>query len=182
MKKRVLSLLLCTSLAISLAACGGGQQASTEQPANQEQAKEVVKDDKIIELDDLKLKVLETEVFEPGELKGTYMSNEKPAIIFTYELTVKREEPINAQVGWLAAANVTQETGSTIENLQWGITYDTEKYKPLFDMLQNDIKQGATVRAAAIYDIKYPGEPVKVTFTKGIGGKKLGEFIVDTSK
>lgn len=177
--RKLLALLLTLSLAtMLLSGCGGetkkgeSNQTKTEQKHSED---DVYFEDNTLNIRDLKIKILETKILPPHTLKDEYSSNEKPVALIVYEFTNKRDEPTSPMIGEMVCFSVKQETEKTLEDLNPAMTIADPNYKGLFETAQVEVKKGATVKAAAIYELKYPDKPVKVIVSQGIGNK-IGEF------
>lgn len=153
------------------------ETATAETPKKESKESNELKDN-TAKLDDVDVKVLETE-FMP---KGTYEGQTADQLIVTYEVTNKSDKEIDAMIGYLAAFEATQEDANSERKLDVGMTPTNEKYKFVSENQMNSIKKGGTVKSATAYDLKDTTTPVILHATKGVGGEKLGEIKVVIKK
>ena len=169
-----------------LGACGTNEEkdnvkntetATTEAPKKESKEKNNLKDN-TAQLDDVDVKILETE-FLPN---GSYEHQTADQIVVTYEVTNKSDKEISPMTGYLAVFEATQEDENSERKLNVGMTPMNEKYKYVVDNQMNNIKKDGTVKSATAYDLKDTTTPVILHATKGIGGEKLGEIEVVIKK
>ena len=99
---------------------------------NKEENVEVPKEDKkdisftddTLTIEDAVIKITGTEVAPPN----TELGEEKSTLIFTYDYTNTSDEPQQPGVVWIACFNATQETDSTIEDLDVAMAPQDPKY------------------------------------------------------
>lgn len=129
-------------------------------------------------LDDINVKVLETE-FIP---KGTYEGQDKDQLGIIYEVKNKSDKEIDAISGWLAVFEATQDTKHTVHKLNVGGLPNLEKYTPFLDTQLDTIKKDGTLKNGIAYDLEDTTTPVILKATKGVNGEKLGEIKVNIEK
>lgn len=134
--------------------------------------------DKTAVLDDINVKVLETE-FIP---KGTYEGQDKDQLGIIYEVKNKSDKEIDAISGWLATFEATQDTKDTVHKLNVGGLPNLEKYTPFLDTQLDTIKKDGTLKNGVAYDLEDTTTPVILKATKGVNGEKLGEIKVNIEK
>ena len=166
-----------------LGACGGEttdkkeenktETASAETPKKEAKENNELKDN-TAQLNDIDVKVLETE-FIP---KGTYDGQDKDQLGIIYEVKNKSDKEIDPISGWMAAFEATQDTENTVHKLDVGMLPQTEKYKPFLDTQLDIIKKDGTLKNGIAYDLDTTDTPVILKATKGVGGEKLGEIKV----
>lgn len=192
MKKKIVAIMLASMLAVSATACGGsGGDASTdssstetedtgnenetvEVPETEETAEASFKDD-ILTINDAVIKITGVEVAPANEEYG----ETSPTLIFTYDYTNTSDEPQQPGIVWIACFNATQETESTIEDLDVAMAPQDEKYAEMNEMSYTDVKPGATVQSVISYNINDPSQPVTLTATQGMLGDELGTKVIN---
>ncbi|ULG70895.1 DUF5067 domain-containing protein [Macrococcus brunensis] len=152
------------------------ETATTEAP-KKDSSKDELKD-KTAVLDDIDVKILETELMP----KGTYEHQTADQLVVTYEVTNKSDKEINPMTGYLAAFEATQEDANSERKLQVGMNPMNDKYSYVTDVQMNNIKKGGTVKSAVAYDLKDMKTSVVLHASKGIGGEKLGTITVELKK
>lgn len=187
--KTLTGILIASSLL--LAACGQTEEkkeekatteastetATTEAPTTEAPANAELKD-KTAVLDDIDVKILETELMP----KGSYDNQTADQLVVTYEVTNKSDKEISPMTGYLAAFEATQEDANSERKLDVGMTPMNDKYSYVTDVQMNNIKNGGTVKSAVAYDLKDMKTPVVLHASKGIGGEKLGTITVELKK
>ena len=192
MKKKIIAIMLASMLAVSATACeGSGSDASTdsassetedtgnesetvEVPETEETAEASFKDD-ILTINDAVIKITGVEVAPANEEYG----ETSPTLIFTYDYTNTSDEPQQPGIVWIACFNATQETESTIEDLDVAMAPQDEKYAEMNEMSYTDVKPGATVQSVISYNINDPSQPVTLTATQGMLGDELGTKVIN---
>lgn len=187
MKKRILAILLAGMMAISATACGGsGGDASTdtENTGNEDETVEVPDSDETVEasfkddtltINDAVIKITGVEVAPANEEYG----ETSPTLIFTYDYTNTSDEPQQPGIVWIACFSATQETETTIEDLDVAMDPQDEKYAEMNEMSYTDVKPGATVQSVISYSINDPSQPVTLTATQGMLGEELGTKVIN---
>lgn len=180
------STLLISSLL--LAACNSEEtqkENKTEIAAKKVEKDQTKKEDvktglkeKTAVLDDINVKVLETE-FIP---KGTYEGQDKDQLGIIYEVKNKSDKEIDAISGWLAVFEATQDIKDTVHKLNVGGLPNLEKYTPFLDTQLDTIKKDGTLKNGIAYDLEDTTTPVILKATKGVNGEKLGEIKVNIEK
>ena len=184
MRKKLVSLLIASVMAISLIACGGETKEEPKKEENKtedvkvpEESKEEKGDvyfkDDILKIDMATIKITGFEVAPPN----TEMGEEKSTLIITYDFTNDSEEVQQPGTVWISCFNATQETDATIDNLDVAMAPQDEKYVEMNDVSYTDVKPGATVQSVISYDINDLSKPVVLKATQGIIGEELGEKI-----
>lgn len=178
--KKLLATLLLLTMSISLMACGAEVQKTTTD-ATKTEAQEPVKSAlPEFEIDDLKLKVLETKYYPanstPDDVTGEKIK--EPIVAVIYEMTGKREEPLDAGFAFLACASANQETKDAVETLEQTFFAPVELTE-LKANADTKVKKGETIKAVALYTVKYTDSPVKVNFTNGFTNQKVAEMEIN---
>lgn len=150
---------------------------SLENPKKETKENNDLKDN-TAQLNDIDVKVLETE-FIP---KGTYDGQDKDQLGIIYEVKNKSDKEIDPISGWMAAFEATQDTENTVHKLDVGMLPQTEKYKPFLDTQLDTIKKDGTLKNGIAYDLDDTATPIILNATKGVGGEKLGEIKVVIKK
>lgn len=126
------------------------------------------KDNKLV-MSDIDIKITDTKVIQVGETGNEY--GEKPVIAFWYTTKNKTNKEIDPSTAWIAAFNAIQDNNkNSVNELEMGMLPDDR----FLDSQSEDIKKNGTVENAVSYELDDTTTPVKLTATKGIGGKKLG--------
>lgn len=191
MKKKAITIMLAGILAISVTACNGSEgdtsKNSTNNEINEEQNEsetirvpesediEISFKDDTLTINDAIIKITGIEVAPPNEEWG----ETSPTIIFTYDYTNTSDEPQQPGIVWIACFNATQETESTIEDLDVAIAPQDEKYAEMNEMSFTNVKPGATVQSVISYNINDPSQPVTLTATQGMLGDELGTKVIN---
>lgn len=192
MKKKIVALLLASSMALSLSACGGSgsDSSSSKSESKTEQTKEdnktetvdVPKDsqtsdvyfkDDTLKIDMATIKITGSEVAPPN----TDYGEEKSTLIITYDFTNDSDDLLSPGNAWIACFTATQETDTTVDELDVAASPADEKYTQMNDVSYTDVKPGATVQAVISYEINDTTKPVTLKATQGVGGKELGEKV-----
>lgn len=190
MKKKIVALLLASSMALSLSACGGGSSADNSSKSdNTTEAKEdnktesvsvpdtdtsdVYFKDDVLKIDMATIKITGFEVAPPNADYG----EEKSTLIITYDFTNDSDDLMQPGTTWIACFAATQETDATVDNLDVAVMPGDEKYAQMNDVSYTDVKPGATVQAVISYEINDTAKPITLKATQGVGGKDLGEKV-----
>lgn len=192
MKKKIVAIMLASMLAVSATACGGsGGDASTDSPSTEtedtgnksetvevpetEEITEASFKDDVLTINDAVIKITGVEVAPANEEYG----ETSPTLIFTYDYTNTSDEPQQPGIVWIACFNATQETETTIEDLDVAMAPQDEKYAEMNEMSFTDVKPGATVQSVISYNINDPSQPVTLTATQGMLGDELGTKVIN---
>lgn len=192
MKKKIVAIMLASMLAVSATACGGsGGDASTDSPSTEtedtgnksetveipetEEIAEASFKDDVLTINDAVIKITGVEVAPENEEYG----ETSPTLIFTYDYTNTSDEPQQPGIVWIACFNATQETETTIEDLDVAMAPQDEKYAEMNEMSYTDVKPGATVQSVISYNINDPSQPVTLTATQGMLGDELGTKVIN---
>lgn len=194
MKKKVVAIMLAGLLAISVTACSSSEENTSKNTTNSNNSKtsEEQNESKTVSvpesgdvdisfkndtltINDAIIQITGIEVAPPNETFG----ETSPTIIFTYDYTNTSDEPQQPGIVWIACFNATQETESTIENLDVAMAPQDEKYTEMNKMSFTDVKPGATVQSVISYNINDSSRPVMLTATQGVLGDKLGTKVVN---
>ena len=192
MKKKIVAIMLASMLAVSATACGGsGGDASTDSPSTEtedtgnksetvevpetEEIAEASFKDDVLTINDAVIKITGVEVAPANEEYG----ETSPTLIFTYDYTNTSDEPQQPGIVWIACFNATQETETTIEDLDVAMAPQDEKYAEMNEMSYTDVKPGATVQSVISYNINNPSQPVTLTATQGMLGDELGTKVIN---
>ena len=186
----LLLLMLVSSLALAACSSTSGDAAKptdSEANAEQEQAEpekvepEAEESESVdeFEIDMAKVKILDVRKGTANDFEG-----QEPVILVTYEVTNKSEEPLSPSTVWIACVEATQETDEVVERLETPITDFVEPelqdyYEENSAGMSKEVKTGGTLKDVWSYKIIYPEQPVKLTFTKGMSGEKLGEKVIN---
>lgn len=125
--------------------------------------------------EDATIKITGTEVISPNEQYG----ETQPTLLITYDYTNNSDEPQQPGFIWISYFNATQETESTIEDLDVGSAPLGEKYNAMREMSHTDVKPGATVQSVVAYKINYADHPVTLVASDGIIGDEIGTKIIN---
>ncbi|WP_165983028.1 DUF5067 domain-containing protein [Macrococcus brunensis] len=153
------------------------ETATTEEPAKEDDGSNELKD-KTAVLDDIDVKVLETELMP----KGSYEGQIADQLVITYEVKNKTDKEIDPLSGFLAAFEAYQEDENSMRKLDVGMSPLNDKYKFALENQSNIIKKEGIVKNAIAYDLKDLKTPVELKASKGIGGEKLGTLTVELKK
>lgn len=188
MKKKLLALLLASTMVLSTTACGSTEsgdnskepQNSTENVSVPEESKKETskKEDAYFKDDTLKIdmatiKITGFEVAPPN----TEFGEEKSTLIITYDFTNDSDELMQPGVAWISCFEATQETETTVDTLDVAMMPQDEKYTAMNDISYTDVKPGATVQSVISYEINDITQPVTLTAVQGALGNKLGEKV-----
>jgi hypothetical protein len=186
MMKKTLLLISVLTLFI-IAGCGGNQneakktdsdtannEATTENTKENEEIatnnKDVYFKDNEAKLNDLKIKITETKVIQPGETGNEY--GEKPVFAIWYETTNLSDKDIDPTTAWMAVFEAVQDNNpNAVNTLEVGGLPDNQ----FLDSQLETIKKDGTVPNAVAYELDDLETPVTLIATQGIGGDKLGE-------
>lgn len=177
-KKHLLLIFVLVLLIIS--GCGGNQEeakkadsggANNEETTEKETSnEEVYFKDNEAKLIDLKIKITETKVIQPGEPGNEY--SEKPIFAIWYEATNLSDKDIDPGTAWIAVFEAVQDNNpNAVNTLEVGALPDEQ----FLDSQLETIKKDGTVPHAIAYELDDLETPVTLIATQGIGGDKLGE-------
>lgn len=173
--------LLLGSIALSsalLVGCGSDTDTKADEKSNKTEtvAKTDTKEKKVsfkndtLTINDGVIKLTGSEFVDPN----TEYGETNPSLVLTYEFTNTSKEPMEPWLVWMACFSASQETESTIEDLDIGSVPQNDKYTKLSETSDTKIKPGATVTAVTAYEIKDKTLPITLTATQGVTGDKLG--------
>lgn len=178
MKKLIYSATILSALL--LAACGGDEaetketevpETETANSANEvkEESKDVYFKDGEAKLNDLKIKITETKVIQPGEPGNEY--GEKPVFAIWYDTTNLSDKDINPSTAWIAVFTAIQDNDpNAINELEVGMLPDESH----LDTQLETIKKDGTVSNSIAYELDDLETPVTLVATQGIMGDELG--------
>lgn len=184
--KQTLLLISVLTLFI-IAGCGGNQgevkktdsdttnnEATTENTKENEAKatnnKDVYFKDNEAKLNDLKIKITETKIIQPGETGNEH--GEKPVFAIWYETTNLSDKDIDPTTAWMAVFEAVQDNDpNAVNTLEVGGLPDNQ----FLDSQLETIKKDGTVSNAVAYELDDLETPVTLIATQGIGGDKLGE-------
>ena len=193
--KKILSILLCGALALSLAACSSStpesstasevssetsqteesvaessSQVSSESSVAAEATGDYYFKDNVVETEDLTIKITDYKVIPVGEAGNEY--GEAPVIAFWYDTTNKTgQEGVTPLTAWMAVFTAVQDNDPNMVNtLEVGLTPD----EAAMETQTAEIKEGGTVSCAVAYVLDDETTPVTLTATKGLLGEELG--------
>jgi hypothetical protein len=177
-------LILISALALSLIVGCGNQDEGTKNDSDTANEKTTTENtnkeketnnklyfkDNEAKLNDLKIKITETKVIQPGEKGNEY--GEKPVFAIWYETTNLSDKEIDPTTGWMAVFEAVQDNDpNAINTLEVGGLPDEQ----FLDSQLETIKKDGTVKNAVAYELDDLETPVTLIASQGIGGKKLGE-------
>ncbi|MGW7903352.1 DUF5067 domain-containing protein [Staphylococcus xylosus] len=163
--KKFLGLLLASTLV--LGACGNNTDKKQENKTESvNENKTQFKNDTLV-IDDAVLTI-----------KDTFLVNDKNSdkklLAFKYEVKNKTDkEEITPFNVWLASMQVKQDSDSTVNDLEIGMTPTTGKYKEWFEHSDDQIKKGKSAKGIITYTLQN-NEDVTLKASKGVDGKELG--------
>lgn len=182
MKKTLLLISVLTLFIIT--GCGGNQDEAKKTDSdtatnedttkntkeNKEKATNVYFKDNEAKLNDLKIKITETKVIQPGETGNEY--GENPVFAIWYETTNLSDKDIDPTTAWMAVFEAVQDNDpNAVNTLEVGGLPDDQ----FLDSQLETIKKDGTVRNAVAYELDDLETPVTLIATQGINGDKLGE-------
>lgn len=177
-------LILISALTLSLIVGCGNQEERTKNSSESENKKETTVNtseeketnnevyfkDNEAKLVDLKIKITETKVIQPGEEGNEY--GEKPVFAIWYETTNLSDKDIDPTTGWMAVFEAVQDNNpNSVNTLEVAGLPDDQ----FLDTQLETIKKDGTVKNAVAYELDDLETPVTLIATQGIGGDKLGE-------
>lgn len=130
------------------------------------------------------VEITDTEILPPNE----YTDTGKDQLIIYYNVTSKvtPEESEDTDVSttnvWMATANATQETDTSIVDLNVGMAPQGEEHQELVNTQSDVIKKDETVPGMTNYELENRENPVVIEFTQGLMGESLGEMEIDVSE
>ncbi|MBC2103990.1 DUF5067 domain-containing protein [Listeria booriae] len=174
--------LLLGGIALSsalLVGCG----SDTDSKANDEKsnktetvAKTDTKEKKVsfkndtLTINDAVIKLTGSEFADPN----TEYGEDKPTLILTYDYTNTSKEAMEPSTVFIACFGATQETETTIEDLDIAMSPQDPKYAKMNEIGNTKVKPGATVSTVISYEIKDKNTPITLTASQGVMGDKLG--------
>lgn len=174
MKKFIAALLLCT-LGFVLLGCS----ATNAGQRDVDQLKNTNLDAHgkplpYFEIDGIKLKIVEVQVFQPGKLPQEYnLVNENPVLAVTFEMSSHRDKAIEALFGFMSYASVTQESDSVVKTIDPATVSPSGELKKLASNQTEKVKRGGKIKSVAFYTVKYPGEPIHIDFKRNMFTRKV---------
>ncbi|HBB6316570.1 TPA: DUF5067 domain-containing protein [Escherichia coli] len=171
--KRLLFLLFTSILVLS--ACGDNEKKVENKQENKiNENKPQFTNDTLV-IDDAVLKI-----------KDTFIVNDKDSgkksVVFKYEVKSKSgRENVAPNTIFMAGFTVLQDTENSIAELDAGTTPNTGNYEEWSKHAYDTIKKGKTAKGIMGYELQNDNK-VTLKATKGVGGKKLGEKVIDLSK
>lgn len=187
MFKRFLVLSVIGIMIGLLAACGGNEttqqsedentktensssDSETKSDESEKTIEEVYFKDNEAKLNDLKIKITETKVIQPGEAGNEY--SEKPVFAIWYETTNLSDKDIDPTTAWTVVFTAVQDNNpNAVNELNVGALPDEQ----FLDSQLETIKKDGTVKNAVAYELDDLETPVTLIATQGISGDKLGE-------
>lgn len=174
MRKKFLVLLLASMF---LVGCSTKQEEKkTSDSTKTEEKKEETKkntigfDGKVVEINDLKIEIIDYKIIKVGEKGNEYGS--KPIIAFWYNTTNKSDKEIDPTSAWMAVFTVIQDNNKNMEN---ELKVAGHPDNSLLDTQLAKIKKGGTVKNAVAYELSDETTPVTLKATQGVDGKDLGK-------
>lgn len=174
MRKKFLVLLLA---GMFLVGCSTKQEEKkTSDSTKTEEKKEETKkntigfDGKVVEINDLKIEIIDYKIIKVGEKGNEYGS--KPIIAFWYNTTNKSDKEIDPTSAWMAVFTVIQDNNKNMEN---ELKVAGHPDNSLLDTQLAKIKKGGTVKNAVAYELSDETTPVTLKATQGVDGKDLGK-------
>ncbi|WP_170875198.1 DUF5067 domain-containing protein [Virgibacillus pantothenticus] len=132
--------------------------------------------DSVVESEYNKIEIKEVEQIE-NELDGS------PLLAVEVKYTNKEDKPSEPWNFSTLTMDVIQETDSTYEKLEGELSGIPNDYKPdKVEMARTDVKSGATVDVVLVYEIKNPGEPVKLINFDGLEEDLTFEKVIQTTE
>lgn len=173
-------LLLISVLAVFTAGgCGSNENTEKETSSNnpnsevtteKETSRDVYFKDNEVKINDLKIKITETKVIQPGETGNEY--GDKPVFAIWYETTNLSDKDIDPITGWLAVFEAVQDNNpNSVNTLEVGGLPDNQ----YLESQMETIKKNGTVKNAIAYELDDLETPVTLIARQGIAGDKLGE-------
>lgn len=165
------AILLLSSLLV-LGGCNQ-KEDSKEKTETKEKSDEKVNTNKVQFTND-------TVVIDDGyyTIKDVFILNNKDTnkknIAFKFLATKKTDKDISPSTLFMATASIHQDDENTETKLDVGISPNEGEYKEWSEHANDNIKKGKEVKGIMTYELNSKNDVI-VKFTKGIGGKKLGE-------
>lgn len=194
MKKLVC--LLCVAMILSLTGCGGNTSSTASEagpssssvmessvsqnedsPTSAEQTPQYYFKDNELVTADVKIKITDYKVIQPGEEGNEY--GDVPVIAFWYDTTnLSGKDSIDPTTAWVVMFEAIQDNDPNFVNsLEMGMHPDDS----LIDNQLVKIKKDGTVSNAVCYELDDVTTPVTLKATRGIGGESLGEQVYEIS-
>lgn len=186
--RKILVLAVSIMLIVMFAGCSNEikdvaeldkEPKETETEVKKEVVEEVKKekyyfDGEVAEIQDLKIKIIETKVIQPGEEGNEY--SDKPVFAIWYEATNKSDKEVDAGTAWIVIFDMIQDNNDNFVNKLEVASLPDKKY---LDMTFNNIKKDGTVEYAIAYELDDETTPVTLIATRGIGGEEIGRYDFD---
>ena len=157
----------------------GCSSEETNESSSNSDTKEVVKEakeekgvyfkDGEAKLEDLKIKITETKVIQPGEKGNEY--GEKPVFAIWYDTTNLSDKEIHPIMAWSVVFEAVQDNNPNAVNTLEVAGLPDDQF---LDTQMEIIKKDGTVPNAVAYELDDLETPVILTATQGVGGDELG--------
>lgn len=148
----------------------GGNSVTKQEGKEVKEEKGVYFKDGEVKLEDLKIKITDTKVIQPGEKGNEY--SDKPIFAIWYDTTNLSDKEINPGIAWMVVFQAIQDNNpNSVNEINVGGLPDEQFMDSQFEVIKKD----GTVSNAVAYELDDLETPVKLIATQGVGGKKLGE-------
>lgn len=180
MKKRIVAVILCCLMCLTLVACGSSsKEKSKEKSTETHKVKTSKKNTKkikpyfknnVAEMTNLKVEITEVRVIPAGEEGNEY--SEKPVIAFWYTATNKSSKDIDPIDAWLSFFIVIQDNDpNRINELGKAPNPDYRFNETQFET----IKPGGSVQGACAYELDDETTPVTLVASDN-SNKEIGRI------
>ncbi|HHC5413936.1 TPA: DUF5067 domain-containing protein [Staphylococcus aureus] len=175
--KRLLGLLLASTLVLGACGSDGNKKESNYSKTSVDENKAQFKNDTLV-LDQVVLKIKDVFLINDKDNK----KSKKKLIAFKYEVKSKvDDDKITSTNVWIASMSATQDSKDTVNKLEMDITPNTGKLGEWNKHSFDKIKKGGTAKGLVTYQLQNDNE-VTLHATKGSEDKKLGTKKIDISK
>ncbi|CAC8002465.1 DUF5067 domain-containing protein [Staphylococcus aureus] len=175
--KRLLGLLLASTLVLGACGSDGNKKESNDSKTSVDENKAQFKNDTLV-LDQAVLKIKDVFLISDKDNK----KSKKKLIAFKYEVKSKvDDDKITSTNVWIASMSATQDSKDTVNKLEMDITPNTGKLGEWNKHSFDKIKKGGTAKGLVTYQLQNDNE-VTLHATKGSEDKKLGTKKIDISK
>lgn len=165
MKKRIVAVILCCLMCLTLVACGSSsKEKSKEKSTETHKVKTSKKNTKkfkpyfknnVAENADIKIEITSVRVLGPGEEGNQY--DDTPSIAFWYTATNKSNKEYNANFAWSYTFYATQDNNpNRVNELNTSFCPD----ESLSEIEYDTIKKGGSVQGACAYPLSDSTTPV----------------------